>query len=153
MTKWYVNLKQEINVIIQSKYFVFSTSKNLEIVIWKIVILPIWKERKHNNTLFSLKEFEILHQERVSQVNTTVMEHFSSILFLKSGPANKQHIYGNIRIDLKEAGVNAMIWSNWSQDRDYYIISKLGSCGILKFVILLTVDMFDILGKRQHNKI
>ena len=32
----------------------------------------------------------ILHQERRGQVKTIVIEHFNSILFLKSGPANKQ---------------------------------------------------------------
>ena len=42
---------------------------------------------------------EMLHQERSGQVNTTVMEHFNSILFLKSGPSNKQHTCQSITRD------------------------------------------------------
>jgi hypothetical protein len=41
--------------------------------------------------LFSLKGLEILHGGRRGQVKTIVMEHFNSILFHMSGPANKQH--------------------------------------------------------------
>ena len=43
--------------------------------------------------LFFLKKLKILHQERRGEVNTIVMEHFKSILFDKSGPANKQHAF------------------------------------------------------------
>jgi hypothetical protein len=39
--------------------------------------------------LFSLKELEILHQERRGQVNTIVMKHYNSIIFYKPGLANK----------------------------------------------------------------
>ena len=55
------------------------------------------KMRKGNGnnieSLFSLIGLEILHQERRGQVNTKVMEHFNSIPFHKSGPANKQYTY------------------------------------------------------------
>ena len=36
---------------------------------------------------------EILHQEGRGQVNIIVMEHFKSILFHNSGPANMQYNY------------------------------------------------------------
>ena len=53
----------------------------------------MWKGNGNTTTLqFSLKGLEVLYRER-RQVNTIVMEHFSSILFHKSGPANKQHTY------------------------------------------------------------
>ena len=39
--------------------------------------------------IITLKGLEILHQERRGQVKTIVMEHFNSILFYKSRPANK----------------------------------------------------------------
>ena len=49
---------------------------------------------KDNITLlFFLKGLESLHQERRGHVKTIVMEHFNSILFHKSGSANKQHTY------------------------------------------------------------
>jgi len=58
------------------------------------------KMRKENGKttilLFSLKGLEILHQKRRGQVNTIVTEHFNSIFFHKSGPANKQHTYQSI---------------------------------------------------------
>ena len=51
-------------------------------------------ERKGNSTtlLFSLKELEILHQERSGQVNSIVTEH---LYFYKSRLANKQHTFTN----------------------------------------------------------
>ena len=71
---------------------------------WKLLVLRmghyLWKRMNHklangmdmwkgnSNTitlLFSLKELEVLHQERRGKVNTIVMEHFKSILFHKSG--------------------------------------------------------------------
>jgi hypothetical protein len=39
--------------------------------------------------IISLKGLGILHKKRKGQVNTIVMEHFKSILFLKPRPANK----------------------------------------------------------------
>jgi hypothetical protein len=54
--------------------------------------MKIWKGNGNTTTfLFSLKRLEIVHQERIEQVKTIVMEHFNGILFHKSGPANKQH--------------------------------------------------------------
>ena len=54
--------------------------------------MKMWKENGETNILlFSLKGLKILHQERRGQVNIIVMEHFNSILFHKSRPANKQH--------------------------------------------------------------
>ena len=41
--------------------------------------------------LFTPKRLEIVHQERRGQVETIVKEHFNSILFHKSGHANKHH--------------------------------------------------------------
>jgi len=57
--------------------------------------MKLWKGNGNTTILllFSLKEFEISHQQRREQVNTIVIEHFNSIFFHKSGPANKQHIY------------------------------------------------------------
>ena len=43
--------------------------------------------------LFSLKEFEILHQEKRGQVKTIVMEHFKNILFHTFRPDNQHHTY------------------------------------------------------------
>jgi hypothetical protein len=56
--------------------------------------MRMWKENENNTTLllFSLKVLEILHQERRGQVKSVVKEQFNSILFYKTGPANKQHI-------------------------------------------------------------
>ena len=52
----------------------------------------IWKRNWNSITLlFSLKELEILHQERSVNVNTMMIEHFR-----KSGSANKQHNYQSI---------------------------------------------------------
>ena len=48
--------------------------------------------------LFSLKELEILHQERRGQVKTIAMEHFNVILFHKSRSANKQYTKQSINI-------------------------------------------------------
>jgi hypothetical protein len=54
--------------------------------------MKMWKGIVNTTTLlFSLKGLEILHQERIGQVKTIVMEHFNGILFHKSRPANKQH--------------------------------------------------------------
>ena len=54
--------------------------------------MKIWKGYGSTTILlFSLKGLEILHQERRGQVKSMVLEHFNSILFHKSGPANKQH--------------------------------------------------------------
>ena len=52
-------------------------------------------ERKleYYHIIISLKELEILHQERRGQVKTMAMGHFNGILFHKSGPAEKQHTY------------------------------------------------------------
>jgi hypothetical protein len=59
--------------------------------------MKMWNGKGKTTTLlFSLRGFEILHQERIGQVNITVMEHFNSILFHKSGPANRQHTYQSI---------------------------------------------------------
>ena len=51
------------------------------------------KRKPEYYQFFPLKRLEILHQERRGQVNTIVMEHFNSILFHKSEPANKQQTY------------------------------------------------------------
>ena len=56
--------------------------------------MKIWKENGNAATLFSLKGLEILHKK--GRVNIIVMEHFNSILFYKSGPANKQYSYQSI---------------------------------------------------------
>ena len=53
--------------------------------------MKMWKGNENTTTLFSMKEREILHQERRGQVTTIVMEHLNSILFHKSEPANRQH--------------------------------------------------------------
>jgi hypothetical protein len=62
------------------------------------------KKRKGNgNTLlfylllFSLKELEILHQERKGQLQTIVMRHLNGIPFHKSQPANNQHTNQSIK--------------------------------------------------------
>ena len=53
-----------------------------------------WKRRDNIITkLPSLKELEILRQDKRVQVNTRVTEYFKSILFHKSGLANKQHTH------------------------------------------------------------
>ena len=54
------------------------------------------RRREHCRIIIFLKRLETLHQERSGQVNTFVMGHFNSILFHKSGPANKQHTYQSI---------------------------------------------------------
>ena len=60
--------------------------------------MKMWKGNGNTATLvFSLKGLEILHRERKGHVNTIVMEHFNSILFHKSGPANKHHTYQSIK--------------------------------------------------------
>ena len=54
--------------------------------------MKMWKGNGNTTTLLiSRKGFEILHQERRGQVKTIGMEHLNGILFLKPGPANKQH--------------------------------------------------------------
>jgi hypothetical protein len=55
--------------------------------------LSCGKEMGKLPLLFSLKRLKILHNERTGEVNTIVKAHFNSILFHKSGPANKQHSY------------------------------------------------------------
>jgi hypothetical protein len=60
-------------------------------------IMKIWKRNGNTTTfLLSPKVLEILHQERKGKMNTIVVEQFNSILFQKSGPANKQHTYQSI---------------------------------------------------------
>ena len=68
------------------------------------------KATRKNTTplLFSLKRFEILHQERRSQVKIIVIEHFNIILFRKSGPANKQRTYQSINQTNKQS-INELI--------------------------------------------
>ena len=59
--------------------------------------MKMWKGNGNTTTLiFSLKGLEILHQERRGQVKTMAKEHFKSIIFHRSGPANKQHTYQSI---------------------------------------------------------
>jgi hypothetical protein len=54
-----------------------------------IYSMKMWKGNGNTTTiLFSLNGLEVLHQERRGQVKTIIMEHFNSILFHKSGPAN-----------------------------------------------------------------
>jgi hypothetical protein len=55
--------------------------------------MKMWKGNGNTTTLllFSPKRLKIIHQEGRGQFITIVMEHFNGILFLKSGPANKQH--------------------------------------------------------------
>ena len=61
--------------------------------------LNVWKGNGNTTTLlFSLEGFEILYQERRREMNTTIMEHFNSILFHKSRPANKQRTYQSINL-------------------------------------------------------
>ena len=66
--------------------------------------MKIWKG--NGNTailLFYLKGLEILHQERRDQVNTIIIAgRFNSILFHKSGPPNKQHIYLSINQSINQ---------------------------------------------------
>jgi hypothetical protein len=51
--------------------------------------MKMWKGNGNTTTLlFSLKRLEIAHQEKREPVKTIVMEHFNSILFHKSRPAN-----------------------------------------------------------------
>ena len=51
---------------------------------------------KTTTLLFSLKELEILHQERREQVNFILIEHFKSTLFHKPRLACKQHTYQSV---------------------------------------------------------
>jgi hypothetical protein len=46
--------------------------------------------------LFSRKGHGIVHKERRGKVNPILIEHFRSILFHESGPANNQHTYQSI---------------------------------------------------------
>jgi hypothetical protein len=48
-------------------------------------------ERKREYYQIFPEGLEILHKKRERQVNIIVMEDFKSVLFHKSGPANKQH--------------------------------------------------------------
>jgi hypothetical protein len=64
--------------------------------------MKMWKGNGNTTTLlFSLKGLDILHQERKGQVKTIDVEHFNSILFHKSGPANKQHTNQSSSLGLK----------------------------------------------------
>jgi hypothetical protein len=47
--------------------------------------MKMWKGNENTTTL----PFRNLYQERKAQMNTVVMEHFNSILFQKSGSANR----------------------------------------------------------------
>ena len=61
--------------------------------------IKTWK--RNGNTiilLFPLKGLEILSQERRGEVNTKLMEYFTSILFHESEPANKQYTYQSIYV-------------------------------------------------------
>ena len=62
--------------------------------------MEMWKGKGNTILLFSLKELEILHQERRGQVKTMVMEHFNGICFLEPGSANKQHTKQTINQDI-----------------------------------------------------
>ena len=58
--------------------------------------MKTWKGNGDSTTLlFSLKGLEILLQARRGEVKTSV-GHFKSILFHKSGLANKQHTYQSV---------------------------------------------------------
>jgi hypothetical protein len=58
--------------------------------------MKMWKENRDTTTLsFSLKGLEI-YIKKEDDMNTTVKEHFNSILFRKSGHAKKQHTYQSI---------------------------------------------------------
>ena len=81
--------------------------------------MKMWKGNGNTTTLlFSLKGLEILHQGKRGQVKTIVMEHFSSILFHESGPANKQytnHSYAirkvqEINLELDMTGIH-QVWA------------------------------------------
>ena len=48
------------------------------------------RKREYYHIIFFLEGLGILHQQRRGQVKSVVMEHFSSIVFHNSGPANKQ---------------------------------------------------------------
>ena len=52
--------------------------------------MKVLKGNGNTTTSISLKEIEILYQER-RQVKAVVMKHFKSILFHKSEIANKQY--------------------------------------------------------------
>ena len=76
--------------------------------------MKMWKGNRNNTTLlFSLKGLEILNQERRGQVNTIVMEHFNSILFHKSAPANKQHTSQSIRNPVTTV---MHVWNQWAEE-------------------------------------
>ena len=93
--------------------------------------MELWKGNGNTTTLlFSLKGLEILHQSIRGQVKSIVMEHFKTILFHKSGPANRQHTYkSSIKPrkkwieseveDLREMGVRNP--KRRSQDREYLV--------------------------------
>ena len=69
--------------------------------------MKIWKG--NGNTLFCLKGLEILHHERRGKVNTIMMEHLNSILFHKSGTANKQHNNQSIN----QSSSYSTVWKVW----------------------------------------
>jgi hypothetical protein len=50
--------------------------------------MKVWKGDENSTTLFSVKGLGTLLEER-RKVKTMVIEHFNSILFYKSRPANK----------------------------------------------------------------
>ena len=65
--------------------------------------LMAWRYGKGMGTLphyfFPESPWIFFYQERRRRVKTIVMEHFNGILFHKSGPANKHHIYQLIFTD------------------------------------------------------
>ena len=58
--------------------------------------MEMWKGNRNTNSLFSLKDFEILHQERGGQTSPNI------ILFHKSGPNNKQQTYQSIDLSISK---------------------------------------------------
>ena len=59
--------------------------------------MKIWKGIKNTTTLlFSRKDLKFHTKKEANKWTPIVMEHFNSIPFNKSGPANKQHTYQSI---------------------------------------------------------
>ena len=102
--------------------------------------MKMWKGNKNTtNLLFSLKGLKIVHQERRGQVKTIVMEHFNGILFLKSGPANKQHTNKQLPISCRDqvdrygslggCKLQILIFINHQRGMKWKINSISGECG------------------------